>query len=180
MSTTRDPQMMSAEPEFKIGDTAFLAFAGTVEKWQTCPACAGKKALTVIMGDDSRVSIDCSMCSAGYNPPRGAVEEYAFECRAKRITISEVRMSDSGHFEYNNQTDVFATEEEANACAQRLGEAEAQRQKDRLEWRKEHEQKTWSWNAAHHRRELGRAQREIEYHTKKLSVAKSKAREDQP
>lgn len=164
--------------KFNIGDKAWVARGGNhTEVWVTCPHCFGKKYLTVIMGDDSQVTIDCDCCKEGYNDCRGQIKEYKFVASAYEITIESIEVR-CGKTQYNNndECDVFLTKEEAETRAEQF-RAENDRQEAGRILHKKDKNRDWAWNASYHRKELKRALHDVEYHTAALDVAKLKSKE---
>lgn len=84
----------------------------------------------------------------------------------KEITV-EVGCGDS----------VFATKEEAEAEKALLELQHYKDEQNRINNLKEYANKKWSWNVSYHRNRLKDAQRDIEYHSKKLGIALIKAKE---
>lgn len=164
--------------KFNIGDKAWVAWFGNhTEAWITCPHCFGKKFLTVIMGDDSQITIDCECCKEGYNGCRGKIVEYQFVANAYEITIESVELRD-GVYRYNSNEEnlVFKTKEEAEKRAEEFRAENEANEKSRMLHKKD-TNRTWAWNASHHRKRLKDALREIEYHSGALNVAKLKSKE---
>jgi len=165
--------------KFNIGDKVWVAFSGQFSTWITCPHCFGKKFLTVILGDDSRVTIDCAGCQLGYDPPMGSIQEYQFQAKVQEFTIERVEIANGApKYNYYDEENVFATKEEAEARAEGFREAHERDEKNRLERLKENQKRNWAWNATYHRRELKEALRKVEYHTAKLNVAKAHVKEE--
>src|ERR1035437_864103 len=107
-------------PKFNIGDTVWVACSSAYsEVWVTCPHCFGKKFLTVILGDDSKITIDCECCKEGWQGCRGMIQEYQFVARAYETVISEVELRNE-KFQYNNndEENVFATKAESESRAE--------------------------------------------------------------
>lgn len=170
---------MKQKPRFNIGDTAWKAWAGAKENWVQCPHCFGKKFLTAILGDDSQVTIDCAGCQSGYKPPLGVIRTYEFQAEVAKFIVSNIESNgDSFRFNYNDDCDVFATESEALARAAELVVKHEADELANLTRRKSSQNHTWAWNATYHRRELKRAKHDVEYHSQKLSVAASHAKEE--
>ncbi len=171
-------------PAFAIGDTAWTGRYERKERWIPCPDCCGQKALTVILGDGSQVSIDCICAWPAYGARAGSVVTYDYDPVVEQIVIDgiEVRMGRPTEYKFNatecsyrtvNETNVFHDREGAMARAmERKAEQEAEEAKRMAS--KEKGDHTWAWNVTYHRRELKRAIHGVEYHTAKLNVAKAK------
>lgn len=169
-------------PKFNIGDKVWYASFGRVEKHIVCTDCQGQKYLTVIMGDKSEVTIECAGCQSGYDPPKGYNIIFDYVMESKRTTIEKIAINKDS-IEYYTSAGcgadrVFATKKEADKKAEELGKKYYIEQKHRLENLKENNKRTWSWNTTYHRRQIKEAQKNLEYHTAKLNVAKIKAKLD--
>jgi len=165
---------------YKIGDTVWHAHAGTKDKWITCPDCFGKRFLTVTLGDDSQVTIDCTACFSGCDTPRGMVKTYSYEANVRSVVITGM---ESHMKEGKEQTryyfdrccladeDQFSdTKEGAEDRAVELATDHAREEEARLAM-KHKDTRSWAWNATYHRGCVKRAERELEYHRVKLSAA---------
>jgi len=75
---------------YSVGDKIWYATFEFRCKLVVCPVCAGKLKVTLILGDDSRVILDCDFCSRGYDLPRGKIETSEHIPRAEQITIERV------------------------------------------------------------------------------------------
>lgn len=163
---------------FKIGDLVWWARFDSKEACLECPDCAGTGRLRVIMGDDTIVSIECEGCRRGYQPATGYLKIYERTARAQTAIVTgaeidgdkvEWRLSES----YRVSDDcLFDNEQDCLARAQQLAAEYDQRERDQIS-KKEKPTRSWGWNAR-----IKEAERQIEYHTKKLSVASIKAKED--
>jgi len=172
--------------KFNIGDVVWIVDTGITQKWMMCPDCMGKKFLTVILGDGSKVTIDCAGCQAGFDPPTGKVSYYEWSANTKCSIVRKVEIEVAAGktkitygFEdrgYVDESDVFKTIEEAMARAKELAEERNKAEIERIST-KEKPAHTWSWNACYHRRQIKEAERNLEYHKAKLEVAKTKAKE---
>jgi hypothetical protein len=169
--------------KFEIGQEVWrCAFEMTTNHIQ-CPDCTGTGRLRVLFADDSMVSIECRNCASGYEPPRGYLTVHDREPFAKLVTITGVEIDDGKTRWRTNdsyrvdEAELFLTEAEAFDAAKIMAAQfdEAERQKI---LQKEKDTRTWAWNATYHRNCIKRAQKEIDYHTKKLAVASLKAKED--
>ena len=173
--------------KFNVGDFAWIAFAGQVEKSVTCPDCFGQKALTVILGDKSKVSVDCTGGQVGYDPPRGYILIHEFQSDTKQIQIDGIEYGIGQETEYKyemslngnfyraaKESDLFMTRDEAFNRAEELCKKHRQEELNCLNNLKEQQHRSWAWNATYHRKCLKEALRQVEYHTAKLNVAETK------
>ncbi len=167
--------------KYNIGDVAWFAGCKSVERSVVCPDCFGQKALTVIKGDGSQVSIDCG-CRHGCEGSRGYYTYWTWTVYAHQITIQRIEVNGQevryGHDDcYScSESELFDTKEDAEKRAAELAE---QHEKEELEkiYRKDKHNHTWAWHVRYHRESLKEAQRQLEYHSAKLNVAKEKAKE---
>lgn len=184
------------ETKFKIGESVYLATFGMKNNRVQCPDCFGKKFLTIIMGDDSQVQIECGGCSAGYEPPRGTVVNYEHLPKVElcdvvgieissaicEYKISRCSESDKGeiffHTGHVKENEIFSTKEEAQAKADQMAKEFAIEEERRLKCVKQNAKRTWSWNVCYHRGIIRRAEKDIAYHSQKLAYAKPKIKEE--
>lgn len=172
---------------YNIGDKVWhVSRKSTLEK-VTCPECFGKKYLTVILGDDSQVTIDCAGCAAGYDPPRGYVTYYKQDVDVKQVVIDGMRITrDYVEYEINKTScscniikgsDVFWGRIEAEVRAKELAERWNKEQLAKIH-RKEKNNHTWSWHVHYYRKQIRDAEKKIEYAEKQLDAAKAHVKEE--
>ncbi len=175
--------------KYKIGDVVWAANRRRVEKSMVCPDCLGKKFLTVILGDDSRVTINCSFCDGGlYSGPCGLIHYCQEEVQAEMITIEGLEeMAGNVTYKYNvndegccydviKEQDVFPTKEEAQNRALTLAQEYEQSERDRINYKLK-PAKTWAWHVRYYRNNIRQAQKEIERSTLQLEAAKKHIKE---
>ena len=170
----------------KLGDRVYRATLQHSQAVVTCPDCFGRRALRVILGDDSEVSIECSTCALRYEPPRGYVHEDRVQAVVESVQISKVEMETSNGesvtfyggagFYRTLETDLFTNIETAAVRAETLQLEHEQEQRARME-RKEKSTRDWAWHVTYHRRCVKQAERDLSYHTAKLSVALQKRKD---
>jgi hypothetical protein len=83
---------MNMTPKFNLGDHVWYAGISSGQKQIQCPDCFGKKFLTVILGDDSVVTVECPECRKGYYGSSGTILSYDYEtsvelCRVEGVEI---------------------------------------------------------------------------------------------
>ena len=172
---------------FNLEDRVWHASRTGVEERVVCPECFGKKYLTVILGDDSQVTIDCAGCASGYDPPKGYVTYRKQDVDVSQVTIDRVEINPD-YVEYGfdragcgiriaKDTEIFATKEEAEIRAKELSEEWNKEQHDKIH-RKEKNNRTWSWHVHYHRRQIRDAEQTIEYAKAKLDAAKTHTKEE--
>ncbi len=170
---------------YNIEDKVWHATWTSIDEPVTCPECFGKLYLTVILGDDSQVTIACAGCASGYDPPKGYVTYYKASAEVELVTIDRVEINPT-YIEYAfnkvgctchiaRDTDLFATKEEAQIRAKQL-EKEHNKQELAKIHRKEKNHRDWSWHVHYYRRQIRDAEKTIEYATKQLDAAKLHAK----
>ena len=161
-------------------------------KYITCPHCLGNEYLTCILGDGTQVTFDCICCDSQYNREdnmrRGKISIYEIQGKIEpfhitgiEINNNKVRYISGTNCQRStiNENELYATPEETKIHAEiKKAEIEVEQQ-SRIENTKENARKSWAWNVTYHRNRLKQAQRDLEYHTQRLNVAKEKAKQYQ-
>lgn len=167
--------------DFNVGDQVWIAKTEWKEYYLTCPHCFGKKFLTVILGDDSKITIDCECCRAGYLGSQGTVsvgqyrEDASFETiTRKEQSRDEISYTAGGYCLKHN--DIFRTKEEAQIRAAEIARDHRADEMQRF-YTKEKIDRNWAWNATYHRNNIKRLKQELAYHESKLMVAQTRAKE---
>ena len=170
---------------YKIGDWAWYAERETLQAQETCPECFGKKYLTVILGDDSRVTIDCAGCGSGYDPPKGYVNYWKQSAKARQVIISGIEIStEETRYKFDaagcscrtcDQADMFDSKEGAELRAAELADEYEKEQLARIH-KKEKNNRTWSWHVHYYRKMIRQCTEDIERATLQLDAAKLKAK----
>lgn len=166
---------------FNIGDKVWHAGRESTPEQVICPECFNKKYLTVILGDDSKVTIDCVGCSVGINPPRGYITYNKQSVEAKLVTICR-KTEESDHVEYGfdragcamhiaKDTDLFSTKAEAEIRAKELAEEWNKEQLIKIH-RKEKNDRAWSWHVHYYRKTIRDAEKTIKDAKARLDAAK--------
>jgi hypothetical protein len=172
---------------YKLNDTPWHASFESTKKTMTCPECQGQKYLTVILGDGSRVTIDCAGCASGYDLPTGYVSYWEHSPIAKQVRICKVEIT-SEEIEYGydgtasshsrgKDTEFFDTKAEAEARAQEMAEEWNKEQEEKLLSKKEFNHRTWAWHVHYYRNKIRRAKEEIERAERQLDAAKKHVKE---
>lgn len=167
--------------EFNVGDMVWSLLAIAKQTEVTCPDCLRSKYVTVILGDGSQETIDCSRCERGYQGSFGYLIDESPDWQVVQVRVTRKEQKDGGIVEYGCEhtyyaQHVYATEEEAvkardQVIATRKAEYLAQLQS------KERSKASWAWNVRYHRQEIRDLAKRIEYHQAKLDVAKLKSKE---
>lgn len=162
--------------KFNIGDTVYMAEAGPEQVCITCPECAGSGRLRVILGDSSEVSIACVCCERGYEGSPGRIHTYQYTSRTSwhEITGVEERLGQPTRYYFgcysSEETNLFATQEQAMERATTLAADHAAEETKRLKYR-EKQHKTWAWNVSYWRSKIRHAKEEIARCEARLAVA---------
>lgn len=167
--------------KYKIGDRVWYAQRKSVEKTVICPDCFGQKALTVIKGDGSQVSIECAGCKRGFENSTGYINYWSHEIDVSEVVIQRIEET-ATEIEYSfrdcyrtKESELFTNKEDAQKRALILSEEHNQEELDRINQKEKHNH-TWSWNAYYHRNCIKQAERDLTYHKAKLEVAKVKTK----
>lgn len=185
---TTPPAAAKIAPKFTLGQQVWRPTFESSEKWIECPDCGGTGRLRVTFHDETTVSIDCQNCSVGYDPPTGKVRIYERKPEAYMGTVSGIEMEpdkvtykiySGGHGSYwlVSEDDLSTDRDEALAKAQVRADEAAAEELARIA-RKEKDTRTWAWNASYHRKAIKEAQRNLDYHTRKLAAANLKVRDE--
>mgnify|MGYP000995902866 CR=1 FL=1 len=170
---------MSA-PEFQIGEMVYYAEAySCAEVEKPCPVCCGKLAVQIILGNGEIESIECEACAKGYGGPRGVVTEFAPTSRVGKGEITGVSKDNfNGGWCYSvsgsTGRNIFRTEEEAEARRAELYAeclAQDERRNDAIIADKK---KGLAWAVRYHREKIRSAEKDLEYHCRKLGIVREK------
>lgn len=172
-----------SKPKFQIGDEVWRAGTKTRPVHYKCLECMGKGFLTVILGQDSQVTIPCECCKRGYLGSNGYHDKYEHYEAAEVGVVGGVELTAEG-FEYRvpcgpnsmwcvKETDLFADEDSAKARADELSTERTAREAE-LNCTKHNADRSWAWNVKYHRQAIRDAQKSLEYHASQLDYAKSK------
>lgn len=175
---------------YEIGDKIWTARTSKNNSYIKCPDCFGKKFLTVILGDDSQVTIECGECRDGYLGASGHIHTWQHTAEVDCSTISGIeaqldedgvelidyRVGGSRAYRRYTQWEVFDSEEEAKECAEKMVIEETVRELEHFK-RKVKGDKNWAFSISYHRGRIRKAKKEIESATKQLDYAKTKAKE---
>lgn len=174
-NTLEVKEIQYLEPEFGLGDTIYLAHRVWTDRYEQCPDCCGKLYLTVILGDDSQVTIPCTTCSRGFDGPTGQVRVYEYapsvsQGRVTRLEISETKIiywCDCQRFDEDRS---FRTREEAMQHAVVLTQEQEKDQAETLK-KKKQPQHNWARDVTYYKREMKRAKEKFDRYAQKLQYA---------
>jgi hypothetical protein len=181
------------EPKFKLGDTVYMASYDLAEKTIVCPDCLGSAKVKVTLATGEEIMIECGACDpGGYQGSTGRICQYDYAIKIISLPVTGIALlSDDveyqlgrnygGSYRVGTQNGinhrVYATEEEAQIGGEELRKKHEDAENQRfLSKAKDH--KTWAWNAAYHRKEIKRIERELQYHNSKIEVCKTHIKDD--
>jgi hypothetical protein len=177
-------------PKYKVGDTVWVPQAGNTQVEIPCPVCFGKKVITLILGNDDHVILDCDYCNKGSECPRGFVTEYQFVATAYPVTIDAVCVETRQdkeiveykviHSEFSSssykESNLFTTKEEAEVAAKVMADKQIADESERESNRKKNVTKSFTWNAGYWTREAKKHREEAERCDKRAQVQSERAR----
>ncbi len=165
---------------FKIGDTVFVAEANAFCRVQKpCPICFGRLAVTLILGNGERTDVECGMCSAGFQGPRGTVNAYEVTSSVEERTVTGI-VQEGEHWRVYEHSSAFSTRdgvifksrEAAEARRKELHEEALAQSKRAFESQFTDQKGRQTWSAGYHRKEIKRLERSLEWHKAKLRERK--------
>jgi len=167
-----------------VSDKIWLAQVCQERVKQTCPICFGKLAVTLILGDDSQVAVECDYCGKGFEGPRGYVTTHESKSDPVQIEITGREMRQGGIEEvwtyqfgecYIAKSDqLFETQAEAVVKCTALAAEHEEDKAARAEHRKQYGHKSFTWAAGYHLREIENHERQLAWHRKRVEVCKGK------
>ena len=170
--------------KYKVGDKVWLASYRREEARKPCPICFIAREVTLILGNGDEVTLPCSYCAPGYNPPAGFVTEYEMVVGPKPYRITEVRTVQGLEVETVeymagcyclSAENTFETEEAAIERSEELRKKEVERQENRIEFLKKDKKKSFAWNAGYHLREAKRNRKDMERHERQAVLCKARS-----
>lgn len=174
--------------KIKIGDMLYYATFGNKQVQKICPVCFGKKEVILISGNDVECVLPCNYCGRGYEDSRGYVQEYEYMAEASIVFIRNIEINvyeNEKKFRFTTSDnysvymeDLFENEEDALKRAEEKKAIWENDQTTRTNNIKENKNKSYSWNAGYHMREVKKAQKNIEYHTKMAKICKERSNDN--
>jgi hypothetical protein len=167
-----------------IGDTIYWVEANAnYGKQIPCPMCFGKRFVTVILGDDSRVESECGMCQHGRDRPSGITTTYEPTAVVHKERISGISTKDGVKYEVGWRSlyahEIYDSEEIAEEVRKaKFIEVTEQAEK----WRKDNFvtcTKKQIWSTGYHRSCIERLENNIEWHKMRLNLGNKPANSEQ-
>jgi hypothetical protein len=171
--------------EISIGDSLWIPRTDRKQERVPCPVCFTKKHVTLILGDDSCVEVECDYCGKGYGRPQGTVVDYTQEPRAEPFRVDTIRAETTEKgavFEYKSgcyiarDGDLFPTEEEAVEEAKRRMVEQQKEQDCRADRIKKNQHKSFTWNVGYYKSEIKRCREQLERYEHKMRLCEERAR----
>ena len=158
-----------------IGDKVWTARLQHKEFTEVCPDCLGDKTVTLLLKNGDKHSLECHTCNpGGYQPSRGYVTKTQYQATAKESVINEMEIRADGikyRFYDWSCNNVFETEAEAVAAAEKIRLEKEAEDFHRFTWKKEDSRRTWAWNCSYYRRQIKDAKRDLAYAEARLGIA---------
>ena len=161
----------------QIGQVVYRARAWSYgDKRVPCPVCFGQMFVTLILGNGEHVKVECDGCGLGFNGPQGFVNA---PCPGSSVTPLSVagfvqdgrgwEIIDTNNSRHRWGEEAFATEAEAEARRAALFAEALRDAAEAGERQARHKRKGLTWKVRYHRDCIKRAERELAYHSRKLS-----------
>ncbi len=170
------------ECPIEIGGTYWVAESNPHQVTVKCPVCAGNSWFTVILGSGEQLQVECDGCGHGYDGPRGYITEYEHEPKAKKVVIDRVSSMPTGGRDewrfysldggYYYESDLFTSEADAMASAQKNAAEQRERSMETYQ-RKKKNTKHAGWSIRYHREQIADMQRRIAWHESKINAGNS-------
>lgn len=167
-----------------IGDKVWTARLKHCEFTEVCPDCLGTKAVTLLLENGERHSLDCGTCyPGGYEKARGYIKRTQYQPSAREQVIVGLEITPGKtNFRFQDWScyEVFDTEAEAIAACEKLRAAQEDEDHQRFARKKEDSKRTWWWSCGYYRRQIATAKRDLAYAEARLNVAKFYAKVPTP
>ncbi len=176
--------LAATTPPVQIGAKVFAPRAWSYgDNRVPCPVCYGKLFVILELGNGERVTVECDGCGKGFEGAQGTVNEPCAGSRVDAVTVTGFRLIGDqwrilagDHGEIRWGVEAFATLDEAEVERERLFAEEVKTAADRAYSMAQHKRKSVTWHVRYHRDCLARAERDMAYHTQKLSDALARRR----
>lgn len=174
--------------KYNIDDVVWYAFVGNRQVQKTCDICYGKLKVNLILGNGTIVELPCNYCGTSYESPRGYITTYEFVAEPKQVKISNINIeqtktsekityyTDYGTIVNNNY--IFDTKEEAEIRCNEIIKQEEIDEFAKTEHLKFNNNKSFSWNAGYHLKEVKKHKQQLEYHERKAIICKEKSKDN--
>lgn len=173
------------KPKYEFGQEIWYVDTSSKERYITCVDCFGKRYLTVILGDDTVLTVPCETCKErGWSDySSGILVVYDCIATPAQGTINRIEFRRDSTIEYGvegryslDEAEIFLNREDAEILAKQVEQEKTAESENKYK-NKEKDTRSWSWHVTYHRKQIEDAKRTIEYATKKLNYALEKKRE---
>jgi len=170
---------------FELGSTLWWTGSGYREEWIECSECVGSKAITMIQGNGTEVSIACACCSHGMERPSGSVKRIFYEHSPMLFVPKRVRV-DGGEIMYSSAspganayssidaTALFASKEECEARCKELNLERTKYEEERAVANLAPKRRDMAWSAHYWGRQVKRLEEELITCRARLAVCKTR------
>jgi hypothetical protein len=164
-----------------IGDKVWTARLKHMEFNVTCPDCLGTKAMTALLENGEKHSLQCGTCyPGGYEGSRGYITKTQYQPAAREQEIIGIQVDrEKTEYRFHDWSCyvVYDTEAEAVAACEKIRKEEEDEDHERFVRKKQDAKRTWWWECGYHRRQIADAKKQIAYAEAKLNVAKQFAKQ---
>lgn len=172
-------------PPFKIGDVYYRPISAPRQTTITCPICAGKLCITVILGSGEQLLVECDACGTGLSRPNGKLTEWNQDPATELFEIASITSFHNGNWGVKSTSgstcdfsDLETFEVDALRVATKRSEEVCERNMGvRLHRKKE--TKKAGWSIQYHRKCIKDAERTIEWHQSKIVVKSNESQQKQ-
>ena len=171
--------MKSLPIPFAIGQKVWWIGQGHNTRVIVCPECMGTKAVTMILGNGTEISLGCRACTSGFNSPTGTRTEIYYEHIPHLFICTDVRAEGRGEFryaggghDYINSETLFEDHAECIKECDRLNEEKTQQERDRDLQNILGARKDMAWSAHYWTRKRSDLRKELESVERRLAAIK--------
>jgi hypothetical protein len=170
------------KPPYEFGQTVYVVSADAHrETTVPCPICYGKRRVTVILGNDEQMSVECEYCGKGRGGPTGTAKEYGPSSRVTETTVTGMTRGSFGDgwqietASYRSSRDpIFTSREEAEAKRVELHAEVVKRAADCNHASKYRGAREATWHLGYHRNGVRRARYDLAHHELKVAHLEAK------
>jgi hypothetical protein len=167
--------MVMNKPPYEIGEKVFVVSATPYGQERIpCPICAGKLAVTLILGSGEHQTVECESCRAQGTVTRHAPSSSVTEMTVTGISYDQSKWKIACDEFSRDLADIFRDPEAAEARREKRHAEVSETAEDNFVENIGHRKKGHTWSAGYHRKYIKDLQRQLEWHKAKLSEKKEK------